>query len=80
MSESKFIEGRLIEFKAKDGSILNGFLTGPTKSKKCVIYVHGMTGNFYGSNLQFHIAKEISSSGYSLFSINTRGQDAWSAG
>ncbi len=76
MSESKFIEGKLIEFKAKDGSTLNGFLTGPTKSKKCIIYVHGMTGNFYGSNLQFHIAKEISSSGYSLFAINTRGHDA----
>ncbi len=76
MPEFKTPEGRLIEFKAKDGSILNGFLTGPRKSRKCVIYVHGMTGNFYGSNLQFHIAKEISSSGYSLFTINTRGHDA----
>ena len=76
MKVSKVAEGNLIEFRANDGSVLNGFLTGSTKSRKCVIYVHGMTGNFYGSSLQFAIANEIRDAGYSLFSVNTRGHDA----
>lgn len=76
MTVSEIAEGKLIEFMTKDGSILNGFLVGPSRSRKCLIYVHGMTGNFYGSRLQFSIAREIGSAGYSLFSINTRGHDA----
>ncbi len=69
------IEGRLVEFVAKDKSVLNGFLMGPQNSRTCMIYVHGMTGNFYGGTLQFSIADSIAREGVSLFSINTRGHD-----
>jgi len=70
------IDGRLIEFRAEDRAVLNGFLVGHRKSDKCMIYVHGMTGNFYGGTLQFSIAESIRKEGFSVFSINTRGHDA----
>jgi pimeloyl-ACP methyl ester carboxylesterase len=70
------IKGRLIHFVAKDRSVLNGFLVGPRRSRRCMVYVHGMTGNFYGGTLQFRIAESIGRAGFSLFSINTRGHDA----
>lgn len=70
------IEGRLIEFLTKDKTVLNGFLLGSEKWRTCMIYVHGMTGNFYGGSLQFSIAERIGRRGISLFSMNTRGHDA----
>lgn len=70
------VSGRLVPFLAKDRSVLNGFLVGPNRSRKCMIYVHGMTGNFYGGTLQFSIAESIAREGFSLFSVNTRGHDA----
>lgn len=69
------IKGRLVDFITKDRLLLNGFLVGPERSKRCIVYVHGMTGNFYSQKLPFSIADKVSRLGYSVFSINTRGHD-----
>ncbi len=76
MKSSDIVQGRLVEFLTDDKVVLNGFLVGRRRSRRCVVYVHGMTGNFYGGKTQFAIAKRIDRLGYSVFSINTRGHDA----
>jgi pimeloyl-ACP methyl ester carboxylesterase len=68
----------LINFKTNDGLVLQGMLTGPKKSargSKCVIYVHGMTGNFYSSSIFYALSKDLSAHGMVSFAINTRGHD-----
>src|SRR5208282_5778835 len=75
-TNNRMVNGRLIEFITKDKVLLQGLLLGPSRSKTCVVYIHGMTGNFYGGNLQFSMASDLERIGVSLFSINTRGHDA----
>jgi pimeloyl-ACP methyl ester carboxylesterase len=67
--------GEMLRFTTKDGLIMDGFLMPSPKPSACVIHVHGMTGNFYGSDLQFAMASRLNKKGVSLFTINTRGHD-----
>ncbi len=70
------VDGRLLAFRAKDNVNLEGFLFGSADSRRCIVYVHGMTGNFYKHmELQFGIARKAGEAGFSLFSMNTRGHD-----
>ncbi len=64
-------ECTLIKFTASDKMKLDGILIGRNK-KTCVIYLHGMNGNFYKSNIPLELSK---SNKFSVFSINTRGHD-----
>jgi pimeloyl-ACP methyl ester carboxylesterase len=67
-------KGELVQFKTKDGLLLEGFLTIPKKSNICVIYVHEWGGNFYREPAA-GINRELGMSGIAVFSINTRGHD-----
>ncbi|MBI5397947.1 DUF1749 domain-containing protein [Candidatus Woesearchaeota archaeon] len=69
------IHGTLVEFKTDDGFRLHGFLSGKSSAKTCIIYVHGMHGNFYGHSLPFVISTAAMKQGFGFFSMNTRGHD-----
>ncbi len=69
--------GRLVRFTTEDRLVLDGFLAGPRESRKCIIYVHGMTGTFYGAGrTRWEIAGKARRAGFSFFSMNTRGHAA----
>ena len=72
------IEGRLVTFLAGDGLVLHGFLAEKGRPGRCIVYVHGMSGNFYHSVLAKVLARKASKAGYSTFMMNTRGHD-WMA-
>lgn len=74
------VHGGLATFLASDGLRLNGFLVGRPGSRGCIVYVHGMTGNFYSSLVSREIAKAVGREGISTFMINTRGHDIESGG
>jgi pimeloyl-ACP methyl ester carboxylesterase len=74
------MQGKLVTFIATDKLILNGFLVEGKRAKRCIIYVHGMTGNFYHGLLAKTLAEKALRHGYSSFLINTRGHDALSSG
>ena len=68
--------GELVDFTTSDGLRLHGFLTVPKKrTGVCVVYVHGMTGNFYCHALTRRIGEAANAAGFAFLSINTRGQD-----
>lgn len=60
-----------VRFTASDKIKLEGVLLGSNK-KTCLIYVHGMNGNFYKNSIPFELSKQKN---FSIFSINTRGHD-----
>ncbi|MBI4144432.1 alpha/beta fold hydrolase [Candidatus Woesearchaeota archaeon] len=71
------ISGLLVEFSAADGILLHGFLEKPKKrTNTCIIYIHGMGGNFYKHALVKKISKTAVSRNFAFFSMNTRGHDA----
>lgn len=74
------MDGKLVSFLASDGLILNGFLTGKRGSGKCIVYVHGMTGNFYYGRMPLALAENVRARGFSTFVINTRGHDMLGSG
>ncbi|TAL47661.1 alpha/beta fold hydrolase [archaeon] len=69
------INGKLVRFTTKDGMLLHGFIT-PASKKKVLIYIPGFYSNFYDDFRFQHLAKELSSIGWSFFSANNRGHDA----
>ncbi len=69
-------DGTLVRFITPDNVILHGFLLRPKRASTCMIYLHGMGGNFHDSNLPFSIAKKTARQGIAMFSINTRGHDS----
>ncbi len=69
------VDGELIEFHAEDKALLHGFLMRPKYANTCLIWVHGMTGNFYRSSIPMALAKKLGNIGVAVFSINTRGHD-----
>ena len=70
--------GELVQFASKDKTMLTGFLMEPKEGRRdvCLIHVHGMTDNFYGSERPFSIGAEVSRHGIVTFSMNTRGHDS----
>jgi pimeloyl-ACP methyl ester carboxylesterase len=79
MAENEYISGKLVKFTTTDGLRLHGFLI-EGRSRTCLIYVHGMNGNFYASRLGKAFATEAARNGYGAFLINTRGHDIESSG
>ncbi len=73
--ENKIYNGKLVNFYAKDGIRLSGFLVGRKRAQTCAIFIHGMTGNFYGFDLPFLIADKLAKKDTALFTLNTRGHD-----
>lgn len=67
----KIFNCKIIEFLASDKIILNGILLGSQKNT-CILYIHGMNGNFYKNKIPFELSN---SKFFSVFSINTRGHD-----
>lgn len=60
----------------EDNLELQGALYRPdTETKKVVIHIHGMAGNFYANSFLDYIAKELTQTGYALLSVNNRGHD-----
>ena len=68
-------KGEIIRFATRDGFLLDGFLMRSRRRDACAVYVHGMTGNFYGGDLPFAMASRLNGKGIALFTINTRGHD-----
>jgi alpha-beta hydrolase superfamily lysophospholipase len=68
------LDVELVYFNSTDGFELVGALNyGKKKSKKLIIHVHGMTGDFCRGNLTRVLSNGISKTKYDFFSINTRG-------
>ncbi len=68
------IEGTLERFESK-GIWLHGFLVGKKGNRKAIIFVHGMTGNFYGFPLARELMAQAPNKGFDFFSVNTRGKE-----
>ncbi len=68
------VKGELLQFRASDNILLEGFLSGPKKNSTCIVYVHEWGGNFYHAPA-IGLAEELSKRGLSIFTINTRGHD-----
>lgn len=63
----------MVKFTSTDGYVLDGFIVG--KGKVCMLFVHGMTGNFALTKLKVAAAESIVKNGGAFFSFNTRGHD-----
>lgn len=62
----------------KDHLELVGFLYEPDQdSKKILVHVHGMGGNFYENKFLDHIAKTLTDSGVAFFTFNNRGCESF---
>ena len=75
MNSPHMTKGSLVEFTTSDKLKLHGFLTGNLKAKTCVLFVHGMGGNFYRSEVLQAIRQQAVHDGVAFFSINSRGAD-----
>lgn len=65
----------IINFKAKDGMFLDGFINKcGNETKKILIQVHGMTSNCFTSRNRI-IAKELENIKVDVLSFNNRGSD-----
>jgi pimeloyl-ACP methyl ester carboxylesterase len=78
--ERTLIRGELVRFDASDGLVLHGFMAGTKGSNTCVLYVHGMGGNFYSGRLVGSLEQGCLREGFGFLSINTRGHDGESRG
>lgn len=65
---------KFLRITTEDNLILSGNLYMPdAESKKAVLHIHGMGGNFYENSFLQFMANEFTSQGYSFLSINNRG-------
>lgn len=67
----------LVETATKDKLVHQGIFFKPSKpGKKAILWVHGITGRFYGSvALMNEFAEMCESKGFGFASFNTRGHD-----
>lgn len=64
-----------VSFQTKDKLTLHGLLTVPKNAKGVCIYIHGLTGSAL-NNTQIHaLAPVLTSAGFGVFVIDTRGAD-----
>lgn len=69
-------QGELFSFPTPDKHTLHGFLAKPKKrTRTCIIYLHGMCGNFYKGSLIPTLRDEALRKGLAFCTINTRGHD-----
>lgn len=65
---------KFVRIVTKDKLILSGNLYSPDKTtKKTILHIHGMSGNFYENLFLDYMAYEFTKNGYSFFSVNNRG-------
>ena len=70
---------KFIRFKATDNIELCGILYSPKeKSKKTVVHVHGLAGNFYENRFISYLAKLYTNKGYNFLTFNNRGHGYFS--
>ncbi len=72
MDEVIFMNGEIINFLTGDGLQLYGFLSG-AKSKVGIIYLHGMTGNFYWKDFISELSDATEKNKIRLLSFGNRG-------
>ncbi|MEK7165397.1 MAG: DUF1749 domain-containing protein [Patescibacteria group bacterium] len=67
----------LVETVTKDKIIHQGIFYKPKKTgKRAILWIHGLTGTFYGNKkILEEFAKECNSLGYGFTSFNNRGHD-----
>jgi pimeloyl-ACP methyl ester carboxylesterase len=70
------MKGELISFKTLDEVELSGFYKqAKRKSKKCVVYIHGLTGDFLDPPLVDEIGESVTRAGFNFLSFNNRGSE-----
>ena len=72
------IPGRLVTLPLNGRKTpLDGFWSrGARCRRRLLIFVHGMTGNFYGSRLKKEIMRSAGAAGFDMLSFNNRGHGA----
>ncbi len=65
--------GELISFESSDKLELEGMLCAPTRSKTCLVHVHGMTDSFHGVSLVDNLMHAAFRNEMSFFTFNNRG-------
>jgi hypothetical protein len=67
------MHGELISFEAADKLELEGMLCAPTRSKTCLVHVHGMTDTFHGISAVDNLMHAAFKNEMSFFTFNNRG-------
>lgn len=67
------MQGELISFETADKLELEGMLCAPTRSKTCIVHVHGMTDNFFGIGVVDNLMHAALRNEMSFFTFNNRG-------
>ena len=66
----------LVRINSTDGIQMPGILYTPDKtSKKIVIHVHGLNGNFYENNFLDSVSKSYTDKGFAFLTFNNRGRE-----
>ena len=65
--------GELVALETRDRISLDGFYIENTRSRKGVIYVHGLCGSIHAGKRLESLANAVLSAGYSLLVFNNRG-------
>ena len=73
---SQTIDVDLVRLQTKDGVKLTGILRQPrmSKTKACVVLIHGYSGNFYSGVMGF-LPEALADRGYATLAINMRDHD-----
>ena len=66
------MKGEIVNFFTSDGLQLYGFLSGD-KNKVGIIYLHGMTGNFYWKDFVSLLSEIASRNKIGLLAFGNRG-------
>ena len=67
---------KLVRIKSIDNIEMAGILYTPDyETKKIVIHVHGLNGNFYENTFLDYISKSFTDKGYAFLTFNNRGKD-----
>ena len=68
------MKGSIVEFRTRDGVLLDGFLATPKKmAKRGVLFIHGLGGSFFRSRMIKDMAAEMPKRGIAFLSIEQRG-------
>ncbi len=67
------MHGELISFESSDKLELEGMLCAPTRSKTCLVHVHGMTDSFHGISIVDNLMHAAFKNEMSFFTFNNRG-------
>ncbi len=67
------MQGELVSFETADKLELEGMLCAPTRSKTCLVHVHGMTDTFHGISAVDNLMHAAFRNEMSFFTFNNRG-------